>query len=47
VELWGFEPQTSCMPCLTIPSGGVVLGPIPRGQAVSSVWLRLALAGTV
>src|ERR1700730_10720349 len=47
VELWGFEPQTSCMPCLAISYGHVVLGPIPGRQAGSSVWLPLALSGTV
>jgi hypothetical protein len=47
VELWGFELLTSCMPCLTIPSGGVALGPIPGGQAGSTVWLPLALSETV
>jgi hypothetical protein len=47
VELWGFEPQTSCMPCLAIPSGSIVLGPIPGGQADGNIWLRLALSGTV
>jgi hypothetical protein len=26
VELRGFEPLTSCMPCLAVSSGGVSLG---------------------
>ena len=47
VELWGFEPQTSCMPCLPIPSGYVALGRIPGGQAGCSVWLRLDWSGAV
>jgi hypothetical protein len=33
VELRGFEPLTFCMPCSTIPSGGVALGPVTAGQA--------------
>jgi hypothetical protein len=42
VELSGLEPLTSCMPCRPVPSGHVVLGPVPGGQAGSSVWLWLA-----
>jgi len=45
VELWGFEPQTSCMPCLAIPSGTVALGLIPGGQAGGTVWLRPGQSG--
>ena len=33
VELRGFEPLTFCMPCSTIPSDGVALGPVSANQA--------------
>jgi hypothetical protein len=42
VELWGFEPQTSCMPFLPIPSGCIALRRIPAGQAACIAWLGLA-----
>jgi hypothetical protein len=42
LELWGFEPQTSCMPFLAIPSGCVVLRRVLAGQAACSVRLGLA-----
>jgi len=32
VELRGFEPLTSCMPCLTVSSGGVPLGRVTARQ---------------
>ena len=47
VELWGFEPQTSCMPCLTIPSGTVALRRIPAGQAARTVRHRRSQADAV
>jgi hypothetical protein len=47
VELWGFEPQTSCMPCLPIPSGCIALRRIPAGQADGTVWLRRGESGAV
>src|ERR1700722_4432432 len=37
VELWGFEPQTSCMPCTESKSGHVDLRRIPGGQANGTV----------
>jgi hypothetical protein len=37
VELWGFEPQTSCMPCTASKSGHVDLSRIPGGQANGTV----------
>jgi len=42
VELRGFEPLTFCMPCSTIPSDGVALGPITTDQNAFDVWGRLA-----
>jgi hypothetical protein len=32
VELRGFEPLTSCMPCLTVSSDGIVLGRVTALQ---------------
>ena len=37
VELWGFEPQTSCMPCLTDPSDMIRSGRTRAGQDGSTV----------
>ena len=40
VELRGFEPLTSCMPCLPVPSDGVGLSLVIAGQKATNVWLR-------
>jgi hypothetical protein len=32
VELRGFDPLTSCMPCLAVSSDGIALGRITAGQ---------------
>ena len=32
VELRGFEPLTSCMPCLAVSSDGIALSRIAAGQ---------------
>jgi hypothetical protein len=37
VELRGFEPLTSCMPCLAVSSGGVALSRIIAGQRNTGV----------
>ena len=43
VELWGFEPQTSCMPCTLRPPLGVAWrGPAWRPPAPSVAGCRLA-----
>src|SRR5262245_8046858 len=42
VELRGFEPLTSCMPCLAKLSEGVALGRGPADQDRFSVWSYLA-----
>jgi hypothetical protein len=39
VELRGFEPLTSCMPCLTVPSDAVAPGRVTAGQGNSVVRL--------
>ena len=47
VELRGFEPLTFCMPCSTIPSGTVALGPVTALQSSFDVWGRRARSGEV
>jgi hypothetical protein len=47
VELRGFEPLTSCMPCLPDPSGGVALGRVTAGRKESEVWVRRAASAVV
>jgi hypothetical protein len=47
VELRGFEPLTFCMPCSTIPSDGVALGPVSADQRGCGVWGRLARSGEI
>ena len=50
VELRGFEPLTSCMPCLVVLSDGIALGRITADQTKSvseRVALRLVLPGVV
>jgi hypothetical protein len=42
VELRGFEPLTSCMPCLAVPSGGV----LSLGLSLTSALVALPLAIT-
>ena len=43
-ELRGFEPLTSCMPCLTVSSDGIALGRITAGQRNLGVWVRRAVS---
>ena len=45
MELRGFEPLTFCMPCSTIPSEGVALGPVTADQDRFRIWGRLARSG--
>ena len=47
VELRGFEPLTFCMPCSTIPSGAVVLGPVTALQSGLGVWGGRARSGEI
>jgi len=47
VELKGFEPLTSCMPCLAVPSGYVSLSRVTAGQGDGHVWLSLAASTVV
>ena len=47
VELRGFEPLTFCMPCSTILSDDVALGPVTALQSRFSVWLRLVGSGGI
>jgi len=47
VELRGFEPLTFCMPCSTIPSEDVALGPVPADQNGSNIRGRLARSGGI
>lgn len=47
VELRGFEPLTSCMPCLTVPSSGVPLGRVTARQGNGLVWWGLAASAVV
>jgi hypothetical protein len=52
VELRGYEPLTSCMPCLTVPSGGVPLGRVTARQGqwscpVGSGYIRRGLGSVV
>jgi|SRR5215831_8086958 len=42
-----FRTLTFCMPCSTIPSDGVALGPVPALQSRFSVWGRLVLSGEI
>ncbi len=44
VELRGFEPLTSCMPCLAVSSDGIALGRITAGQTDIGVWVRRAVS---
>src|SRR5580700_8096184 len=47
VELRGYEPLTSCMPCLTVPSGGVPLGRVTARQGNGLVRWGLATSAVV
>jgi hypothetical protein len=47
VELRGFEPLTSCMPCLTVPSRDVPLGRVTARQGNDLVWWGLAASAVV
>jgi hypothetical protein len=47
VELREFEPLTFCMPCSTIPSDGVALGPVTALQRGFDVWGSLARSGEI
>ena len=42
VELWGFEPQTSCIPFAPVPSGQIERRLVSAVQAGWSVWGGLA-----
>jgi hypothetical protein len=46
VELRGFEPLTSCMPCLTVSSDAIALGRVMARQDNGLVWLGLAASAT-
>ena len=47
MELRGFEPLTFCMPCSTVSSDGVALGPVTAVQSGFGVWRRLAWSGQI
>ena len=47
MELRGFEPLTFCMPCSTVSSDGVALGPVTAVQSRFGVWGRLARSSEI